>query len=156
MNKSELVEAIASNSGLSKADSKRALEGFITATEGALIIQQRTRHVTVALENIFQPHNASAVLRSCDCFGVQDVHVIENTNEYAPNREIDMGSSKWLNIQHYSETENNTLECINKLKAKGYKIVATTPHENDSFIDELPVDQPVALLFCCPRFVQYY
>ena len=111
------------------------------------IIQQRTRHVTVALENIFQPHNASAVLRSCDCFGVQDVHVIENTNEYAPNREIDMGSSKWLNIQHYSETENNTLECINKLKAKGYKIVATTPHENDSFIDELPVDQPVALLF---------
>ncbi|WP_027421517.1 TrmH family RNA methyltransferase [Crocinitomix catalasitica] len=111
------------------------------------IIQQRTRHVTVALENIFQPHNASAVLRSCDCFGVQDVHVIENTNEYVPNREIDMGSSKWLNIQHYSETENNTLECINKLKAKGYKIVATTPHENDSFIDELPVDQPVALLF---------
>jgi tRNA (guanosine-2'-O-)-methyltransferase len=111
------------------------------------IIQDRTRHVTVVLENIFQPHNAAAVLRSCDCFGVQDVHVIENSNEYTPNKEIDMGSSKWLNINHYSEKEENTVDCLNALKAKGYKIVATTPHTNDCLIEELPLDQPVALLF---------
>ena len=111
------------------------------------IIQDRTRHVTVVLENIFQPHNAAAVLRSCDCFGVQDVHVIENSNEYTPNKEIDMGSSKWLNINHYSEKEENTVNCLNALKAKGYKIVATTPHTSDCLIEELPLDQPVALLF---------
>lgn len=111
------------------------------------IIQDRTRHVTVVLENIFQPHNAAAVLRSCDCFGVQDVHVIENTNEYAPNKDIDMGSSKWLNLNRYNETEENTVDCLNALKAKGYKIVATTPHTNDCIIEELPLDQPVALLF---------
>jgi len=110
-------------------------------------VKNRTRHVTVALENIFQPHNAAAVLRSCDCFGIQDIHIIENHNKYEPNKEIDMGSSKWLNTIKYSKTENNTTECIQALKAKGYKIVATTPHTNDSMIDELPLDAPIALLF---------
>ncbi|MDA7803799.1 RNA methyltransferase [Crocinitomix sp.] len=111
------------------------------------IIEDRTRHITVVLENIFQPHNAAAVLRSCDCFGIQDVHVIENDNTYSPNKEIDMGSSKWLDINRYNEKDDNTLDCLNELKAKGYKIVATTPHTNDSMIDELPLDQPIALLF---------
>lgn len=111
------------------------------------IIKDRTRHITVVLENLFQPHNAAAVLRSCDCFGVQDVHVIENSNQYAPNKEIDMGSSKWLNINRYNQKEENTIDCINELKRQGYKIIATTPHTDDCGIDELPVDQPIALLF---------
>ena len=110
------------------------------------IIEHRNRHITVVLENLYQPHNAAAVLRSCDCFGVHDVHVIENDNKYEPNKEIDMGSSKWLNINKYSDEENNTLNCINTLKSKGYKIVAT-PHKDDCLIDELPLDQPIALLF---------
>ncbi|UKN02641.1 RNA methyltransferase [Paracrocinitomix mangrovi] len=111
------------------------------------IVLDRTRYVTIALENIFQPHNAAAVLRSCDCFGIQDVHIIENENKYQPNKDIDMGSSKWLNINKYNQLENNTVATINHLKSRGYKIVATTPHENDCLIDELPLDQPVALLF---------
>lgn len=111
------------------------------------IVQKRTRHITIALENIFQPHNASAVLRSCDCFGVQDIHIIENYNKYTPNREIDMGSSKWLNTIKYNQKENNTAECINALKAKGYKVIATTPHTNDCLIDDLDVNEPIALLF---------
>lgn len=110
-------------------------------------VQNRTRHVTVVLENIFQPHNASAVLRSCDCFGIQDMHIIENYNTYTPNREIDMGSSKWLNTIKYNKRDNNTAECIQTLKNKGYKIVATTPHTNDCLIEDLPIDQPTALLF---------
>jgi len=110
-------------------------------------IQNRTRHITVLLENLFQPHNASAVLRSCDCFGVQDIHIIENYNKYTTNREIDMGSSKWLNLYKYNQAEHNTVEAINHLKSKGYKIVATTPHTDDCTIDELPIDQPVALMF---------
>lgn len=111
------------------------------------IILDRTKHVTVVMENIFQPHNTAAVLRSCDCFGVQDLHVIENSNTYTPNKEIDMGSSKWLSVNRYNQKEENTIDCLNTLKAKGYKIIATTPHTNDCMIDELPIDQPVALLF---------
>jgi tRNA (guanosine-2'-O-)-methyltransferase len=111
------------------------------------IILNRTKHITVVLENIFQPHNAAAVLRSCDCFGVQDVHIIENDWKYSPNKEIDMGSSKWLNLHRYNNLENNTLRTISSLKEKGYQIVATTPHKNDCLIDELPIDKPVALMF---------
>ncbi|MGV6861059.1 MAG: TrmH family RNA methyltransferase [Putridiphycobacter sp.] len=110
-------------------------------------VLNRTRHITVVLENLFQPHNAAAVLRSCDCFGVQDVHIIENYNEYVPNKDIDMGSSKWLNTYKYNKSENNTAECIRTLKDKGYTIVATTPHTNDCLIDDLPLDKPLALMF---------
>lgn len=111
------------------------------------IIENRTRHITVVLENLYQPHNASAVLRSCDCFGVQDVHVIENTNKYELSKEVDMGSSKWVNVVHYNRTDDNTLECLTTLKEKGYRIIGTTPHKNDCLIHELPIDKPVALVY---------
>jgi tRNA (guanosine-2'-O-)-methyltransferase len=111
------------------------------------IILDRTKYVTVVLENIFQPHNAAAVLRSCDCFGVQDVHIIENDWKYAPNKDIDMGSSKWLELYRYSDEDNNTVSTMNKLKEQGYKVIATTPHTDDCEINELPIDSPIALMF---------
>ena len=112
------------------------------------IIPERTRYITVVLENIFQPHNASAVLRSAECFGVQDLHVIENDYEYAPNKRVVMGAAKWVDIHKYSEKENNTVDCINILKKRGYRIVATSPHSNDCNIDELNLEKgPIALMF---------
>ncbi|MFT6844380.1 MAG: tRNA (guanosine-2'-O-)-methyltransferase [Flavobacteriales bacterium] len=111
------------------------------------VIQDRTKHITVALENIYQPHNASAVMRSCDCFGIQNVHVIENTNEYTISKGVALGSTKWVDIHQYNETDDNTLACVNKLKADGYTIVATSPHANDVDLDQLPVDKPIALFF---------
>ena len=75
------------------------------------VLDQRTRHITVVIEDVFQSQNASAVLRSCDCFGIQDAHIIENRNEYKLNKEIDMGSTKWLHVNKYSEKENNTIDC---------------------------------------------
>ncbi len=111
------------------------------------VLEQRTRHVTVVLEDIFQPHNASAVLRSCDCFGVQDVHIIENRNKYNVNPHIAVGSAKWLNLNYHNQQEDNTIACINSLKEKGYTIVATTPHKDDVLLPELPIDKPVALMF---------
>ncbi|MES2590272.1 MAG: RNA methyltransferase [Bacteroidota bacterium] len=111
------------------------------------VLNYRTRHITIVLEDLYQPHNASAVLRSCDIFGIQDIHVIENRNAYTVARDIALGSPKWLNIQTYKNDENNTLACINKLKSKGYRIVATSPHKNGCSIEDLPVDKPLALLF---------
>ncbi|RUA30910.1 MAG: TrmH family RNA methyltransferase [Bacteroidetes bacterium] len=111
------------------------------------IIENRSRHLTVVLENIYQPHNASAVLRSCDLFGVQDVHIIENSNEYTLSDEVAMGSSKWLTLKKYNETENNTIACFDALRKEGYKIVATTPHTNDVLIADLPIGQKTALVF---------
>jgi len=110
------------------------------------IIENRTRHITIALENIFQPQNASAVLRSCDCFGVQDVHIIENNNKFETSRDVALGSSKWLSMIRYNQSENNSRECFTALKKKGYTLIGTTPHTN-CLINDLPVDKPVALVF---------
>lgn len=111
------------------------------------VLKRRTRYVTVAIENIFQPHNASAVLRSCDAFGIQDVHIIENSNAYEINPKVELGTSKWINLYRYNEKENNTLTCINSLKEKGYKVIATSPHKDDTTIQELDLGQKTALLF---------
>jgi tRNA (guanosine-2'-O-)-methyltransferase len=111
------------------------------------IIRWRTRHLTIALEDIYQPHNASAVLRSCDCFGIQDVHIIENKNAYSVNPDVALGSSKWLNLVKYNRSTDNTLECIDALKKKGYRVIATTPHENDCIIQDLDISRPVCLFF---------
>ena len=107
----------------------------------------RTRHLTVAVENIYQEHNASAVMRTCDCFGVQDLHIIEKSNKFTIQRDIAMGATRWVNHYHYSDEKFPTTKCIEHLKQKGYKIVATTPHEQDTEIYHLDVSQPIALLF---------
>lgn len=111
------------------------------------IVLDRTKYVTVVLENLFQPHNAAAVARSCDCFGIQDLHVIENENIYEPNKEIDMGSSKWINTIKHNQKDENTVAAIKDLKSKGYQIIATTPHTNDCSIEEMDLSKPTALLF---------
>lgn len=115
------------------------------------IIEQRTRYATVVLEDLYQPHNTSAVMRSCDCFGIQDVHIIETSNKWSRSPDVERGSTQWINIHRYKERDkNNTLECIQTLKAKGYKIVATTPH-TEMTINTMPMDEPVALIFGTER-----
>lgn len=111
------------------------------------VIQHRTRYLTVVLEDIYQPQNASAVLRTADCFGIQDVHIIENRNEYVINPEVALGASKWLTLHRYSASENNTLEAIRKLKSEGYRIAATMPHSNDIMLQDLDMNQKTALFF---------
>ena len=126
------------------------LSGFLTENRKKLfdeIIQFRTRHFTVVLEDIYQPHNASAVLRSADLTGIQDVHIIENKNRYHVNPQVAMGSSKWLNLIHYNEKEDNTLDAYEALRSKGYLIVAATPHEGGKTLDEIPIDKKLALVF---------
>jgi len=110
-------------------------------------LSQRTRYITPVLENVFQPHNISAVLRSCDCFGVQDVHIVENRNRYQVNPDVALGAAKWLSIYKYNEGEDTVVKVLERLRAKGYRLVATSPHENDYSIEELPLDQKTALIF---------
>jgi tRNA (guanosine-2'-O-)-methyltransferase len=103
----------------------------------------RTRHIAVVLEDIYQSHNASAVLRSCDCFGVQDVHVIEANNPFNPAGDVAVGSSKWVDYYSYPDTPS----AYARLRSLGYRIVATTPHTNDTLINDLDISQPTALVF---------
>ncbi|MFN8258573.1 MAG: RNA methyltransferase [Bacteroidales bacterium] len=111
------------------------------------IVDQRTRYLTIVLEDIYQSQNASAVLRTCDCFGVQDVHIIENTNQFRVNPDVVLGATKWLNLFQYNQQSNNTLAAINKLKEQGYRIVATTPHTNDVELDQFDLSKGKFALF---------
>lgn len=111
------------------------------------VISNRTDHLRIVLENVYQDHNASAVLRSCESFGIQHVHFIENRNHLRISDDVSMGSHKWLNIHRHSSSENNTIETILHLKSQGYRVVATTPHKNDCTIDKLPIDTKLALIF---------
>lgn len=127
------------------------LNEYVTEHKRALfkkILAQRTRHISVVLEDLYQPHNASAVLRSCDCFGIQDVHVIENKYEFMVSRGVSIGADKWLSVQHFNQpNKNNTEACFNQLRQNGIRIAATTPHKNDCLISELPLDSKTALVF---------
>ena len=126
------------------------MQQFITEERKQLfdkVLKYRTRHITVVLEDIYQPHNASAVLRTCDLTGVQDVHIIENKNKYDVNPDVALGSFKWLNLIKYNETEDNTLAAFQKLKAQGYRIVATTPHKDEQYPDSIPLEGKMAIVF---------
>lgn len=103
------------------------------------VVKQRTRYITVVLENIYQTQNANAVLRSCDCFGIQDVHIIENDNSFNINPQVVRGATKWLHLHRYNEQANNTRSALKQLKKEGYRIVATSPHRNDVNLNDFDI-----------------
>ncbi len=124
------------------------------------VLAQRTRYITVAVEDLFQPHNGSAVLRSCDAFGVQDVHIVENRNPWRVNPGVELGTAQWLSINRYRnpriEPEGSpvvgpveqTELCLTELRRRGYRIVATTPHREGNSPHRIDLEGgPMALLF---------
>jgi tRNA (guanosine-2'-O-)-methyltransferase len=126
------------------------LDGFVSERrKGRLVevLEERTNHLTVVLEDVYQSHNFSAVLRSADIFGIQNIHFIENRNKYKISEDVSMGSTQWLTLNRYQKFENNTRECITQLKNKGYRIVATSLNERSVTLDQLKVDKPIALIF---------
>ncbi len=122
------------------------LEEFLTEERKerfAKVLANRTNQITVAVEDVYQMHNASAVIRTCDVFGVQEAHIIELRNSNELDDEIAMGSQKWVNVHKY----NSTTTCIDTLKNKGYKIIATTPHNDSCLLDDFEFDGKTALFF---------
>ncbi|WP_431165428.1 TrmH family RNA methyltransferase [Tenacibaculum halocynthiae] len=126
------------------------LEGYITEKRKNTfhkVLSNRTRHFTVVLEDIFQPHNASAVVRSCDIFGIQDVYAIENKFTNKVSRHVAKGSQKWLNINRFKEDGDNTKACLEELRTKGYQIIGTTPHTDSCVLSDFDVTKKSAFVF---------
>jgi tRNA (guanosine-2'-O-)-methyltransferase len=136
---------------LTDAERYSLLTPFIPDNKRALfdrIAPERTRHVTVVMEDIYQPHNASAVVRTCDLIGVQDLHIIENRNKYTVNPDVTLGSSKWTDMHRYRERgADNSLTCLHALKARGYSIVATSPRADNVTPETIALDRPLAFCF---------
>ena len=111
------------------------------------VLKNRTKHFTVAIEDVFQLHNTSAVMRSCEVFGIQELHVVEQKFGKKIDSEIALGAQKWVDIKRYNSNEN----CMQVLREKGYQIIATTPHENSSLLEDFDISKPSALFFGTER-----
>ncbi|MGA9325787.1 MAG: RNA methyltransferase [Salegentibacter sp.] len=107
------------------------------------VLEQRTNYFGVATQDVYQLHNTSAVIRSCDVFGVQNIHVIEERNLKKIDREIAMGAQKWVDVHRY----NSTGECLKNLRSQGYQIVATSPHEGATELDDFDISKPSVFFF---------
>ena len=126
------------------------LEQFVTEERKErlqTVLANRTRHVTVVLEDLYQTQNISAVMRSCECYGVQDAYIVENRNTFEVHKDISMGADKWLTLRHYPHSEHNVKQCIDDLHARGYTVIATLPDEKRTTIMDLPVERKTAFLF---------
>lgn len=122
------------------------LEGFLTESRKEKfldILSRRTNHLTIAMEDVYQLHNTSAVMRSCEVFGVQELHVIEEKFGKRIDREIAMGAQKWVDVFRYNSAQG----CMDALRAKGYQIIATTPHNESCLLHEFDITQRSALFF---------
>lgn len=107
------------------------------------VLQKRTKHITVAVEDVYQLHNTSAIIRSCDVFGIQDLHVIEDRFGKRLDKNIAMGAEQWVDVYRYQ----TTVDCISKLKDDGYQIIATTPHNDSSLLHDFFPTEKSAIFF---------
>lgn len=126
------------------------LEGFLTESRKEKflkILEQRTNHFTIALEDVYQLHNTSAVMRSCEVFGIQNLHVVEEKYGKKIDKEIAMGAQKWVDVNRY----NSNTDCLKTLKEKGYQIIATTPHNDSCLLHEFDITKRSALFFGTER-----
>jgi tRNA (guanosine-2'-O-)-methyltransferase len=122
------------------------LETYLTEERKArfhAVISERTKHFTVATEDVYQLHNTSAVIRSCDVFGIQEVNIVEEVNSKRIDREIAMGAQKWVDLNRF----HSVSDCMHDLKKKGYQIVATTPHTDDGLLHEFDVSKKSCFFF---------
>ncbi len=122
------------------------LEGYLT--EGRKqrfleVLQKRTKHITVAVEDVYQLHNTSAIIRSCDVFGIHDLHVIEDRFGKRLDKNIAMGAEQWVDVHRYQ----TTTDCISKLKDDGYQIIATTPHNDSNLLHDFFPAEKSAIFF---------
>lgn len=122
------------------------LEGYITENRKSRfleILSSRTNMITVAIEDVYQLHNTSAIVRSCDSFGIQTVHVIEERYEERLDKNIAMGAQKWVDVHQYP----TTMACITSLRESGYNIIATTPHNESQTVRDFGINGKTALFF---------
>lgn len=125
-------------------------ESYLTDKRKTLykkVIAERTCHFTVVLEDISQPHNASAILRTCDIFGVQDLHTVENKYINRVSKYVAKGSQKWITSKRYKSDGNNTQICFDNLREKGYQIIATSPHNNSCLLQDFDISKKTAFVF---------
>ncbi len=130
---------------LSSLVSQRRIERF------KAILSNRTRWLTVVLDDFYHVHNMSAVIRSAEAFGIQDVHVAQISNPFKPSKGVSLGTEQWVTIFKY----RTVTECVESLRHRGYNIYCAHPPaikgnsiSSRSFsVDSLPLERKAAVVF---------
>ena len=109
------------------------------------VLNKRQENITVVLENVFDPHNISAVMRTCDAIGMQDIYVLNTKipkhKKFGPRSSS--SAAKWLSIHHYDKAE----DCFNDLRMKYKKILTTHLSTDATSLYEVDFTESVALVF---------
>lgn len=106
----------------------------------------RSNHLTLVAEDFYHAHNISATIRTSECFGLRELHVIENNMNYERNPAVNKGSDKWIRIRRFCSQEFNTPNCYADLRSRGYQIVATSPHKGSVTVRELDISRKTAIV----------
>lgn len=117
--------------------SPRRYERLVAALDG------RVGRVRVVTENVRQKHNLSAILRSADAFGVQGLHLVEESDDVKITRRVTMGCHKWLTLRLHRDFAS----CAEKLRSEGYALWAATLTSRSVELSQIPLNRPVALVF---------
>lgn len=129
----------------------RYLETFLTPeriSRFKSVLAGRTNHFSVAVEDVYQLHNTSAVMRSCEVFGIQQLSVIEARYGKRIDKEIAMGAQKWVDVSRFE----SGMECVAHWRSKGYRIVATAPDENaEATLANFDISEKAVLFFGTER-----
>lgn len=109
------------------------------------VLLKRQFDVTVVLENVWDPHNVAAVLRSCDAVGIQEVYIISprEKKESKIGRRASGSASKWLTIHHFREVE----ECFEILRQRYMKIYSTKLGKDALSLYRMDLTESIALVF---------
>ena len=133
---------------------KRALDflqGFMTEERIVTfkkVLEDRTRHFTVVVEDIYQSYNASAIIRTCDIFGIQDMYSTQRLHPFNVSSYVAKGADRWVDVHKFKKPDSdNTQEAIDAMREKGYQIIATSPHYGSTTPSDFDITKPSALFF---------
>lgn len=108
------------------------------------VLNQKQPHLTVVMENIHDPHNVSAILRTCDAVGILEVHLLYTTEQFPEiSKASSVSANKWIKTVKHSSYK----EFYDSLKSRGFLIAASHLDKYSCLYDELDFERPMALVF---------
>ena len=107
------------------------------------VLAGRTRRLVVVLETLEDGHNLSAILRSAEGFGVQEVHVVESGGPLEISPKVSQGCHKWLDIHHHADA----MACVDHLHGRGYELWAAALDPRSVPLYQIDFSKPIALVF---------
>lgn len=109
----------------------------------ASVIKQRQPSLKVVLEDIHDPHNVSAIYRTCDSVGIPKVSLLYTQDEFPRISKVSSSSAnKWVESEKY----NSVKDCVDDLHANGFKVYASLLNENAKNVYELDLTEKVAIV----------